>query len=139
MSKSQSQILADNLKKKGWNIVEDVGASEFKVKDLELVSFLKEGEEGVSGEKLRRRAVKLKANFGLEDAKYVLDHQAEIPVEFRGKYIMFPGTLFDCLHIVSIKWEDNKWQFGFVPVGFGFDFVGDDFLVRCKNAHHGKA
>ncbi|TSC84381.1 MAG: hypothetical protein G01um101413_676 [Parcubacteria group bacterium Gr01-1014_13] len=137
--KLPSELLADRLKKKGWAIVENVKPSKFEVKDLELVSILKDGEESVDGDTMRQRATNLKANFGLDDAKYILDHQAEIPVEFRGKYLIFPGTLFDCMHIPSIRWEDGKWQFGFIPVSFGFNYGDDDLLVRSKHANKGQA
>jgi hypothetical protein len=136
---SPSETIVKNLEDKGWKIVENVEATEFEVKDLELVSVLKDGEESVEGDEMRRRAVSLMANLGLDDAMYIFDHQAEIPPEFRGKYILFPGTLFDCQHIPSMWWEDGKWLFGFIPVIIGLKFFEDDFLVRCKNTRHGKA
>lgn len=141
--KLPSEILAENLKGKGWRIVEDVKASKFEVSDLELVSFLKKGEKSVDGEEMRKRAVSLKANSGLDDAKYILDHQADIPVEFRKKYLMFPGTLFDCLHVTSLFWHEGEWKPSFVPVGFISGFLSgyeeDSAFVRSKFPSSGQA
>jgi len=140
-NKLPSVLLDENIAGKGWEIVEDVKPSKFEVKDLELVSFLEKDkdEESVKGEVVRQRAVSLRANLGLDDAKYVLDHQIEIPVEFRGKFLLFPGTLFDCLHIVCLFWKDGQWQPCFLPVGFGFDFDDVDLLVRSKSARNAQA
>lgn len=136
-NKLPSVLLDDNIAGKGWKPVENVKPSKFEVKDLELVSFLENGEESIKGEVMHQRAIRLRANLGLEDVKYILDHQAEIPVEFRGKFLLFPGTLFDCLHIVCLFWKDGEWCPAFLPTGFGFNFDDEDLLVRSKSA--GKA
>lgn len=132
--KFPSQTLDANLIPNGWEIVEDVEPSKFQIKDLEMVSFLENGEEYVKGEVLRKRAVGLKANLGLADAKYILDYQAEIPPEFRTKYFVFPGTLLRSpdgdLRVAYLGWDGERWchNFNWVDV----DFSVSDRLVRSK-------
>ena len=79
----------------------------------ELVYFLNEGESSVTGDVMIERAKVLNASLGEEDGKYILDHQGEIPEEFRGKvYLVFPGWRnppvspqdFACL-----DWDGNRW------------------------------
>lgn len=127
----------ENLVPKGWKIVRNVKPSKFQVKDINLVSVLEKDEESVSGKVMRQRAKNLKANLGLADAKYVLEHQAEIPVEFQEKFLLFPGTLFDCNHIACLVWKDGKWHPAFLPLWYSFD--DDDLLVRCKSAGRAQA
>lgn len=119
----------------GYTVEEDVEPSKFQVKNLEMVSFLENGENYVKGEKMRQRAVGLKANLGLADAKYVLEHQAEIPPEFRNnKYLVFTGTLLrdpdGSLHMADLRWDGQRWLLGFYWVArVWFDH---DRLVRSK-------
>jgi hypothetical protein len=54
----------------------------------ELVPFLEEGESYVSGDTMVERAKELNANLGEEDGEFILERQAEIPKEFRGKFYM---------------------------------------------------
>lgn len=104
----------DNKRK--WKILEDVVWFEFKISDLKLASFLRKGESHVGGQTMRRRAVVMKTNLGLIDAKFVLDHQAEIPVEFRNNYLIFPGTLLrrqdggGRMYVASLCWRDIRWH-----------------------------
>lgn len=118
----------------GFTVLEDVAPSEFKVADLELVPFLKNGESFINGETLRTRAVTLKANLGLVDAKYILDHKAEIPTEFR-RVLVFTGTLLrgsdGDLRVAVLYWLDGRWCLNFNWVGNGFDDYSR--LVRCKS------
>ncbi len=120
---------------KGWEIVEDIAPSKFQVKDLEFISFLEKGEEYIGGEVMRQRAVKLKANLGLADAKYLLDHQAEIPAKLRGKkYIVLPGTVLrdSCgdLGVPYLGWGGGRWVLDFCWVDDGFS--GRDVLAPSK-------
>ncbi len=100
-----SQFLAADLIPKDkygnpWVVVEDVLPSNFKVEDLEFVSFLKDGELRVNNETMQKRARELKANFGLVDGKRLLERQDNIPAKLRGKFlILLPGTiLYDNVH-----------------------------------------
>ena len=124
-----------NGNKKKWGVVEDVSPFEFKVKDLEFISFLEKGEDYIGGEEMRKRAVGLKANLGLADAKYLLDHKAEIPAKLRGKkYIVLPGTVLrdsnSDLRVPYLGWVGGRWVLRFLWLDF--DFLGRDVLARSK-------
>lgn len=111
--------------KKRWEIVEDVELSKFDIKNLSFISFLENGEDYIRGEEMRKRAVTLKANRGLADAKYLLDHQAEIPAKLRGKkYIVLPGTVLrdsnGYLCVPYLHWNGVRWVLSFFWVGNGF-------------------
>lgn len=130
-----SEIHATELIPNGWEIVEYVEPSKFQVKDLEFISFLEKGEEYVKGDVMRQRAVKLKANLGLYDGKYLLEHQDEIPAKLRGKkYIVLPGTVlrgsYGNLHVPYLRWLGDRWVLSFHWVGDGFN--GDGCLARSK-------
>lgn len=119
----------------GYTVVEDVAPTLDPDADLEFVSFLEPGESVVSGETMRKRAVALKANLGLADLKFLLEHQDKIPAEFRGtKYLAFPGTVLrsphGCLFVACLYWDVGRWV-------VDFDRVADDWFVvdllpRCK-------
>lgn len=120
----------------GYTVLEDVTPSEFKVVDLELVPFLNPEDGGrIGGETLRQRAVTLKANLGLVNAKYILDHQSEIPTEFRDYVLVFTGTLLRVsgggLHVACLCWYGGCWHLDFDWLDCGFSGVGR--LVRCKS------
>jgi hypothetical protein len=88
-----SNTLAGDLIPGGWEIVEDVKPSQLEGKTLEMISCLYDGDDYVDGKIMRQRAFDHNANLGLADAQYLLDHQDQIPVEFRGKVFVFAGTL----------------------------------------------
>lgn len=125
---------------KGWTIVGegDVQSSKFEVKDLELVSFLKNREKYVHGETVRKRADALEANLGLIELLYTLNHQAEIPVGFKGKYLEFTRQLLRSpshrFYMVHLCWEEHgkRWYFGGRGIGRGWD--DRHRLVRYKPA-----
>ncbi len=130
-----SQILASNLLiPTGWEIIEDVAPTDFKISDLEMVPFLEGGESYINGEVLRQRAVGLKANLGLADAKYFLDHQAEIPVEFQSEYLVFTGTLLrdpdGNLLVAGLSWSGGRWELAFRSLVLVWR--GYHRLLRCK-------
>src|SRR3989344_4584206 len=94
LAKSTPAFTYDKTKD-GWKLVENVTeAMEFKIKDLELVSFLRGGESYINGEEMVRRAKELKINFGQQQAEYLLANQDQIPKEFRKHYLPFPGTVW---------------------------------------------
>lgn len=129
-----SLALAANLIPKGLEVIEDVEPSQFQVKDLELVPFLHEGKRPINGDTMRQRAVELNANLGLADAKFVLDHQDEIPVEFRGKYLVFTGTLLRYSggypRVAALFWYGSRWCLNFDWLAYDWDARGR--LLRCK-------
>jgi len=128
------QTLCPDLIPAGYEVIEDVEPSQFQVKDLKLVPFLEDGENYVDGEELRQRAKKLKANLGLADAKFIMDHQNEIPTEFRDKYLVFTGTLLHSLggelSVAYLSWSRGRWYLSFYWLGHGW--FGGDCLVLCK-------
>lgn len=144
---SPSELLAAELipeyedksgKKRKWEILEDVQPIEFKVGDLEFPAFLKDGDPGyILGDELRRRAAgALKANLGLVAAKYLLEHQDEIPVEMQKFYIVLPGTLLrdsvGILRVACLRFGEGRWVLGFRWVDGLFN--GHGRLARCKSA-----
>lgn len=115
-------------------IVEDVAPTDFKVSDLEFLRFLNDGEPPIGGTAMRQKAVALKANYGLSDAKRLLEHQDEIPTDMRGKYIVFTGTVL-CdsvggLYVAVLSWYDGRWYMSFYRFGRAWD--GDARLPRRK-------
>lgn len=66
-------------------------------------------------EEMRKCAVKLNANLGLDDGQRMLAEQDKIPVEFRGFDIPLPGTLLcdpsSGLYVMCLLWERNNDQF----------------------------
>jgi hypothetical protein len=112
------QVFSRDMRKEGWKLIEDVGGlGEVIITDLEIISFLREGEKSVSGEVMRQRAVKLGANLGQRQAEYLLEHQDEIPREFRKYYLVFPGTLWRAsdgsLVVPYLSWDDGRWYLRF--------------------------
>lgn len=122
--------------KYGYEVVEDVQPAQFQVKDLEFVRFLTAGEQLVNGDVMRSRAVTLKANLGLTDGQYILDHQDEIPVEMRGKYIILTGTKVRSpdgrLLVAYLYWDGGRWYLGFRWIGDVW--YDSDRLPRRKSA-----
>jgi hypothetical protein len=100
-----------------WTVVEDVKPSQFQMKDIEFVTYLHEDETSISGDEMRRRAAALKANLGILDGKYLLDHQDEIPKDMRDKYIVLSGALLrnyaGVLHVAVLCFVGGRWHIGF--------------------------
>ena len=132
--KFPSLTIAAGLIPERLEIVQDVKPRQFKTRDLEVVSFLQSKEEHINGKTLRSRAINYRANLGISDAKYIMDHQGEISSKFRGKQLVFPGTLFldedNELVIPYLVWNEDHWKLCFyVSCGKWDD---SDRLVRCK-------
>lgn len=126
-----SEMLAAELIPEGWSIAvidgvpQDVAPSKFKVSELESVSFVRKNESYVGGELMLKRALLHRANFGLADVKYLLDHQSEIPVALRRQYLVFTGTLLRDtrrgLHIPYLYWNGRNWVLIFAWLGLEWD------------------
>lgn len=116
-----------------WEMTEDVPPSEFEVADLKFRSFLKKKEYGVSGETMRKRAVAMKGNLGLADAKRFLAEQKKIPQELRGLYVVFPGTVLrgphGYLHVACLSWGGCRWSLDWRWLGHGWR---DDVRFACS-------
>ncbi len=93
---------------------------------LAVRSFLKSGEEFISGEEMRKRAEEFHGNFGWEQTKYLQLHQEEIPHAWRHwqdhdrrrqseRCLVFPGTVL--LNPVTkeeqvpvLCWREEHWE-----------------------------
>lgn len=90
-----SSVLVRDMRKEGWTLLEHAPRRIASVADLELVPFLKSGENYIGGEELVLRArMELDANYGQEDAEWLLQHQGEISVEFRQFYLVLTATVW---------------------------------------------
>lgn len=122
--------------KDGWELLEDVDFTLIGPL-LELVPFLKAGEDSIGGEEMVRRARgELRANLGQRYAEYLLEHQQEIPKEFRKYYIVFTGTIW-CHppgrpRVAYLHWNGEQWVLDFRWLELGCD--SDDRLPRPRNS-----
>jgi hypothetical protein len=118
-------------RKDGWELVEDVGfAPPFDISKMELVSFLKNGENYINGEEMVRRGrTELKVNLGQRHAEYLLEHQNEIPKEFRKFYPVFTGTIWRCpdgnRRVACLYWDGRQWV-------LSFRWLGDDWRSYAR-------
>ncbi len=115
-------VFSRDMRKEGWELVEDVSEpATIVIADLEVISFLREGEGSVSEEVMRKRAVELGANFGQRHAEFLLEHQEEIPVEFRKFYLVFSGTVWrdavGHLNATCLDWRGERWVLRFPWLG----------------------
>ena len=113
---------------KGWTLLEDTKESKesiVSIDKLEPVPFLKDGEAYVDGEELARRGLELHANLGQTHAEYMLEHQAEIPKEFRKYVLVFPGTKWrdrdGDRYVPYLYWDGRRWCLFFRWLGYDFD------------------
>lgn len=58
------------------------------IQDFEIVSFLKEDEKYISGKELEKRALALGGWATKEDVEWLLEHQDEMPEEWRDYYLV---------------------------------------------------
>ena len=112
-----------DMRKEGWTLLENVPQSINSA--IDGVSFLKSGEDYVNGEEMVRRArLEFNANYGQEDAEWLLDHQNLIPAELRKFYLVFPGTVWQCAdgdrHVLYLYWGGGRWILSFSCLGVGW-------------------
>lgn len=116
-------IFQHNKSEDGWELLEDVGFTPALTSpaQLELVSFLEDNESYVNGETMLQRARgKLNANLGQQHAEWLLEHQVEIPEEFKEHYLAFTGTVWHRPHgrrhvpcdgwRLNFRWLGNHWD-----------------------------
>ena len=128
-------IFANDKTKDGWKLIENISRKITSANDLELVSFLKEKESSINGEEIVRRArVELDANYGQEDAEWLLEHQDEIPAEFQQYYLVFTGTIWQGSvggrGVPFLYWSGERWCLDFDWLGSGWSSSGR--LVRLR-------
>lgn len=131
----RSRILTNDKRKDGWELIEDVDFTPFDISKMELVPFLKAGENSINGEEMVRRArTELRANLGQRHAEHLLEHQDKIPEEFRKFYITFTGTVWrrpDGLRRVAcLYWYGGRWSLDFRWLGN--DWHSFDRLPRLR-------
>lgn len=101
----------------GWEVVENSEEDPVSISELELVSFLRPGESYIPGKEMRRRAKGMGAAPGLRQARYLLDHQAEIPAEWRKYYLPLAGALVRApdgrLFVPYLYWHGGGWGLDF--------------------------
>ena len=109
----------------GWTVVDDVATADFNMKKFKIKKFLKKNESYISGEELRKRAIDLKANLGFKVLEYVLEHQSQIPEEFRNYWIYFTGTLLrrpdGVLCVACLYFDGDRWVLRFAWLDDFFD------------------
>lgn len=112
-NEASAPVFANDKTKNSWTLIENTPLRITSAHDLELVPFLKNGETLINGEEMVRRARKLNANYGQEDAEWLLEHQNEIPVKFRGFYLPFTGTVWQDSnghrHVPYLYWFGEHW------------------------------
>ncbi len=119
--------------KDGWTRLEHV---EFYGQPFtpEMVEFLKQGESSVNGEVMKQRAKELNAHLGQGHAEYLLENQHLIPAEYRGNYLVFPGTVWQGSdgdrYVPYLSWDGGRWCLDFDWLGDGWD--DDGRLVRLR-------
>lgn len=119
-----SSVFSRDMRKEGWELVEDVSEpATIVIADLEVISFLREGEGSVSGDVMRQRAIELGANLGHRHAEFLLGAQEEIPAEFRKFFLVFPGTVWrgsdgdGSLYVSCISCRGGRWGLYFGWLG----------------------
>jgi hypothetical protein len=122
-------------RKDGWELVEDVDFSPIDISKLELIPFLKAGENYINGEEMVRRAsTEFKINLGQRHAEYLLKHQDEIPKEFREFYPVFTGTIwrspFGDRSVAYLYWLGERWCLSFDWLDNGWN--SSDRLPRLR-------
>lgn len=120
---------ANDKTKDGWELLKDVDFVPIGPSELELVPFLKAGENSIDGEEMVRRArEEIRANLGQRYAEYLLEHQQDIPKEFRKYYIVFTGTVWRSpaggLRVAYLYWSDEQWVLHFHWLGIAWHSAG---------------
>lgn len=125
------------MTKEKWTLLEDVEGDipeGVSTPNLELVEFLNEGESSVVGEEMKKRSVELNGHHGQKLAELLLRNQVQIPKEWRGKYLAFPGTVWQdpdgSRGVPCLDWSGDRWCLSFRWFDFGWG--SDDRLVRLR-------
>lgn len=129
--------VTDNFKrdrrKDGWTLLENQPRRLSSA--IDGITFLKEGENVINGEEMVRRArMEFEANYGQEDAEWLLDNQGKIPIELRNFYLVFPATSWQDSGgyrlVPDLRWSGRRWILDFRWLRGGWD--SDVRLVRPR-------
>jgi len=120
----------NDKRRKGWTLLEDVPLEGTPV--LELVKFLKDGEEYVNGKTMLSRAKKLGGLCGQRHAERLLSMVWLIPEEWQKFYLVFPGTLWrdssGSRSVTFLHFSADRWILEWLWFKGGWPQV--DHLVR---------
>ena len=110
-----------DMRKEGWTLLENIPRRISSI--IDAIPFLK-NESTVNGDVMAMRAVELDANYGQEDAEWLLDNQDKIPAELRKFYLVFPATNWRLLvgyrGVPYLIWFGGRWVLDFYWLGGGF-------------------
>jgi hypothetical protein len=138
------KFVEDMKKHAGWRLCRDEkGPTELQVGELELVPFLKKGEEYVHGETLRSRAAQLKADqLGQRHAEALCGLNGPVPQlpakwEEEQYILVFLGTWWeDNEHerkVVYLSGYNGVWQTSFVKLNIPNPYDASHFFdSRCR-------
>lgn len=117
----------DMRKEAGWTLEKEGPghpAGVTKPGDLKLVTFLNYGEQSVTGTELEQRASELGV-LGQHTAEWLLDHQYEIPAEWRRYYLVFLDSVWQSSdgnrYVPCLYWGGGRWYLDFDWLAYGFD------------------
>jgi len=115
----------------------------------EVLSFLRGNERYLSGSTIVERAKEMNANLGKDDGQHLLDHQDEIPAEFRNFGNFLDRTIvvftewrhpddpkvvaFICWH--GLPWHNCRWAQGWISLNYDY-LPCDDFRVLRRKSQH---
>lgn len=106
-----------DMRKEGWKLLKNAALRINSVSNLEFVPVLKGRETSIKGEVLEGRALELGANYGQEDAEWLLENQEKIPKELRPFYIVFTETVWgDSVggrNVACLFFCGGRWYLGF--------------------------
>ena len=119
----------------GWKMIEDVTEPDgITGETIELVTVLEDGGEDLIGEDMVAHVKEIEAKLGQRHAEYLLDHQEQLPEEFRRFSLIFPGTVWlgreGNHHVPCIAWSQGQWELTFGILEGGVD--SRDRLARAR-------
>ena len=99
-----------DMRKEGWTLLENIPRRISSI--IDAIPFLK-NESTVNGDVMAMRAVELDANYGQEDAEWLLDNQDKIPAELRKFYLVFSATIWRDANgrrfVPFLVWYGARW------------------------------
>ena len=109
-----------DMAREGWTLESDLEYRAGAV-TLGVMEFLRSGESSVKGVVMAERSKKLGADFGQNHAEALLENQHLIPKEWRGYYLVFPGTVWQDSSgdrdVPYLGWGGRRWRLDFGWLG----------------------
>lgn len=121
--------------KDGWQLLEDqTEPAQISAETIELALFIEEGEPDLIGEDMVEHVQGIASKLGQRHAEYLIDHQGELPEEFRRYSVIFPGTVWlDNVgnhYVPYIRFRGEEWTIDFGILEGGMD--DRDRLIRSR-------